>query len=133
MHRSTNPSHNNRHRKLHEMGQIFLQIHMFRSIDRSLLPTGCMPSIILYLWGFLCVGDAGRRGTKITGSALCGKNWSWSLLRLDKISHNSPHWLTQKICRQIPSHQVSIPSHYHWCTQMTDKGCCVTGHPKNSE
>ena len=33
--------------------------------------------------------------------------------RLDTINNNSPHWLTQKICRQIPSHQVSIPSHYH--------------------
>ena len=28
--------------------------------------SGCMPWIILHLWGFLCVGDAGRRGNKIT-------------------------------------------------------------------
>ena len=32
-----------------------LQIHKFRSINGSLCPIGCMPSIILRLWGFLCV------------------------------------------------------------------------------
>ena len=39
-------------------------MHMFRSIDRSLRPTGHMPRIILRLCGFLCVRDAGPRGTK---------------------------------------------------------------------
>ena len=36
-------------------------------IDWSLYPMGRMPWIILHLWGFLCVRDAGRRGNKITG------------------------------------------------------------------
>ena len=35
-------------------------------INQSLHPTGRIPSIILRLWGFLSVGDAGRRGNKIT-------------------------------------------------------------------
>ena len=34
---------------------------MFRSIYRSLHPTGRMPWIILLLWGFLCARDAGGR------------------------------------------------------------------------
>ena len=65
---SLNNSHNNCHRNY--MNGIFLQIHMFRSIDWPLHPTGCMPWIILLLWEFLCVRDAGRRGTcnKITES-----------------------------------------------------------------
>ena len=45
------------------MNGIFLQIHMFRSRYRSLHPIGRMPWIILLLWGFLCVRDAGRRGS----------------------------------------------------------------------
>ena len=28
---------------------------------------GCIPQIILHLWGFLCVRDAGHTGNKITG------------------------------------------------------------------
>ena len=48
-------------------GPIFLQIHMFRLIERSLRPTGCMPWIIVCLCGFLCVSDAGCRGNEITG------------------------------------------------------------------
>ena len=42
-------------------------VKMFTLIDRSLHPTGCMPWIILRLWGFLCVRDTGCRGNKITG------------------------------------------------------------------
>ena len=45
------------------MNGIFLQIHMFRSRYRSLHPIGCMPWIILLLWGFLCIRDAGCRGS----------------------------------------------------------------------
>ena len=45
---------------------IFLQIHMFRSIDQSLRPMGCMPRILLHLWAFLCIREAGHRGNKIT-------------------------------------------------------------------
>ena len=48
------------------MRPIFLQIHMFRLIEQSLCPTGCMPWIILCLCGFLCVSDAGCRGNKIS-------------------------------------------------------------------
>ena len=59
-----NNSHNNYHRN-YTNGK-FLQMHMFRSIDRSLRPTGRIPWInILHLWGFLCIRDAGRRGNKI--------------------------------------------------------------------
>ena len=35
-------------------------------VDRSLLPMGCMPLIILRLWGFLRFRDAVCRGNKIT-------------------------------------------------------------------
>ena len=31
---------------------------------------GCIPQIILCLWAFLCIRDAGRRGNKITALAL---------------------------------------------------------------
>ena len=41
-------------------------MHTFRSIDRSLHPTGRMPWIILRLWGFLFVREARRTGTRIT-------------------------------------------------------------------
>ena len=40
--------------------------NVFRSIHRTLRPTGRRPWIILRLWGFLCVMDAGRRCNKIT-------------------------------------------------------------------
>ena len=43
---------------------------MFRSIDPSLCPMGCMPWIISHLWGFLCIRDTGHRGNKITGVTL---------------------------------------------------------------
>ena len=45
------------------MNGIFLQIHMFRSRYRSYNPIGRMQWIILLLWGFLCIRDAGRRGS----------------------------------------------------------------------
>ena len=63
------------------LNRIFLQIHMFRSIDQSLHPTGCMPwIIILHLWGFSCVGDAGRRLRK-------QNHWSyWCLCPANKDS-----------------------------------------------
>ena len=35
-------------------------------IDWAWHPTRCMPQIILHLWHFLCVRDAGRRGNEIT-------------------------------------------------------------------
>ena len=47
------------------MNRIFDQ-KIFKSIDRSLGPTGRMPWIILRLWGFLCVRNAGRGGKKIS-------------------------------------------------------------------
>ena len=62
---SLNNSYNNCHRNY--ANRIFLQIDMFRSINWSLSPMGHMPWIILRLWGFLCVRNAGGRGTKITG------------------------------------------------------------------
>ena len=43
-----------------------LQIHRFRSIDRSLHPAELMPWIIFHFGGFLCVRDAECRGNKIT-------------------------------------------------------------------
>ena len=38
-----------------------------RSIDRSLHPTRRMSWTFVRLWGFVCVGNTGRRGNKITG------------------------------------------------------------------
>ena len=40
--------------------------NVFRSMHRTLRPTGRRLWIILRLWGFSCVMDAGRRGNKIT-------------------------------------------------------------------
>ena len=45
---------------------IYYEKSMFRSINQSLHPTGHMPWIILRLWGFLYVREAGCRGNKIT-------------------------------------------------------------------
>ena len=61
---SLNNSDNNCHRNYTDV--IILQIHMFRSVNQSLHPTGCMSWNILHLWGFFCVRDAGYRGSKIT-------------------------------------------------------------------
>lgn len=58
---------NNCHGIYANIGPIFLQIHMFRSIDWSLRLTRRMPGIILCLCGFLCVKNAGCSGNKITG------------------------------------------------------------------
>ena len=63
---SLNNSHNNCHSNY--TNRMFLQKHMFRSIDRRMLPTGRVPWIILRLWGFIWDRDAGRRGNKITGT-----------------------------------------------------------------
>ena len=61
---SLNNSHNHCHGNY--TNRIFVQKCSFKSIDWSLHPTGRMPWIILHLWGFLCVRDAGRRGNRIT-------------------------------------------------------------------
>ena len=53
-------------REITHMGQIFLQIPMFRSINWSLHPTEHMPWIVMHLQGLLCIREAGRRGNKIT-------------------------------------------------------------------
>ena len=60
---SLNNSHKNSHRN-HTKSTFFKNI--LRSINRSLRLTECIPQIILCLWGFLCVRDAGCRGNKIT-------------------------------------------------------------------
>ena len=49
------------------MGYFYKYTCSDRSIDRSLRFTERMPWIILRLWGFFCVRDAGHRGNKITG------------------------------------------------------------------
>ena len=59
-----NNSHNNCHRNY--TNGIFLHYTHFQ-INCSLHPMGSMPCIILRLWGFLCIRDAGCRGNKITG------------------------------------------------------------------
>ena len=59
---SLNNSHNNCLRNY--MNRIFLQIHKFRSINQSLCPIGCIPWIILRLWGFLCVNYCHLRRTQ---------------------------------------------------------------------
>ena len=48
--------------------RICLQKHL--QMDQSLRPTGCIYWIILRLWGFSCVWDAGRRGIRITDKVL---------------------------------------------------------------
>ena len=47
---------------------------------------GCIPQIILCLWAFLCIRDAGRRGNKITALAL----------PLDKYRYNSNGLISEK-------------------------------------
>ena len=53
-------------------------------IDHSLHPTGHMPRIILHLWGFLCIRDAGCRDNIITGIMTLIHSVSW-LLSLNAI------------------------------------------------
>ena len=66
---SLNNSCNNSHRN--HMNSIFYK-NIFRSTDRSLHCTGRMPwIIILRLWHFLCIRDAGCRGNKITDCCCC--------------------------------------------------------------
>ena len=60
--------------------------NVFRSIHRTLRPTGRRPWIILCLWGFLCVMDAGRRGNKITAA----------LTRISATLEYTPHLKRQK-------------------------------------
>ena len=51
---------------------------IFKFIDHSLRPTGRIPWIILRLWGFSCVRDAGHRGNKISesfGAMISGIVW----------------------------------------------------------
>ena len=73
-------SHSNCHRNYTNW---ILLIHMFRSINWSLRPTGRMPWIILGLWGLLCVRDAGGRDNKIAashtkGPSLTNTGLSWT-------------------------------------------------------
>ena len=64
-----NNSCKNSHRN--HMNSIFYK-NIFRSTDRSLHCTGRMPwIIILHLWHFLCIRDAGCRGNKITDCCCC--------------------------------------------------------------
>ena len=60
--------------------------NVFRSIHRTLRPTGRRPWIILRLWRFLCVMDAGRRGNKITAV----------LTRISATLEYTPHSKRQK-------------------------------------
>ena len=60
--------------------------NVFRSIHRTLRPTGRRPWIILRLWGFLCVMDAGGRGNKITAV----------LTRISATLEYTPHSKRQK-------------------------------------
>ena len=60
---SLNNSHNNSHRN-HTNRTFFKNI--LRTINLSLRLTGHIRQIILCLWGFLCVRDAGCRDNKIT-------------------------------------------------------------------
>ena len=60
--KNKNASFNNSHRNF--TNRVFYQ-KIFKSIDRSLCPAGRISWIILCLWGFLCVWDAGSRGNKI--------------------------------------------------------------------
>ena len=48
---------------------------MFRSINQSLHPLGSMPWVILCLWVFLYVKDAGRRGNNITALPFYPHPW----------------------------------------------------------
>ena len=56
---SLNNSHNNCHSDY--TNRIIMSTITHVQIDRSLHPTGCMPWIILCLWGFLCVRHRTQR------------------------------------------------------------------------
>ena len=64
---SLNNNHKNNHRN-HTNRTFFKNI--LRSINLSLRLTGRIPQIILCLWGFLCIKDAGCRGDKITALSI---------------------------------------------------------------
>ena len=60
---SLNNSHKNSNRN--HTNRIFYK-NIFRSIDRSIFASYGTETELLRLWGFVCVGDTGRTGNKIT-------------------------------------------------------------------
>ena len=83
---------------------IFLQIHMFRSIDQSLRPMGCMPRILLHLWAFLCVREAGHRGNKITALRFSTKKQK---MTSPYITNSLPGSMVN-LCKRHPSMMSSV-------------------------
>ena len=101
-----NNSQNNWHSNY--TNRMFLQKHMFRSIDRRLLPTERMPWIILLLWGFIWDGDAGRRGNKITelSTAIAGLVEGHRIDREDLSNAMSDRNVWNKIAQSIPTERA---------------------------
>ena len=66
------------------------------SIDLSLRPIGCIPQIILCLWGFLCVRDAGHGGNKITEG--CNIFFSVGNTPHEHLSHWKNKWHLSEAC-----------------------------------
>ena len=93
---------------------------MFRSINRSLHPTGRTPWIILRLWGFLFVKDAACRGNKITASWLF-KEWSktWGLWYI--------HHITEQNCTQSCTSIFQVVNSLYFCLWFVSQDSEVDG------
>ena len=88
--------------------------NIFIPIDRSLCLMGCMQSIILHLWGFLCIRDAECRSNKITVmkfQQLCGsRKYPYNPHRRDLLYNPPPplpSGFSQKPPQNVPR---SLPS-----------------------
>ena len=70
--------------------------NIFIPIDPSLCLMGCMQSIILHLWGFLCIRDVGCRSNKITVMIMkfqqlcCSRTYPYNPHRRDLLYNPPP-------------------------------------------
>ena len=93
---------------------------MFRSINRSLRPTGCMPWIIWRLGGFLFVKDAACRGNKITASWIFkewSKIWGWWYI----------HHRTEQNCTQSCTSIFQVVNSLYCCLWFVSQDSEVDG------
>ena len=85
--------------------------NIFIPIDQSLCPMGCMQSIILHLWGFLCIRDAGCRSNKITvmkfQQLCCSRTYPYNPHRRNLLYNPLPSGFSKKDPQNVPP---SLPS-----------------------
>ena len=104
---SLNNSHKNSHRNNTNM--TFFK-NILRSINLSLRLMGHIPQIILCLWGFLCIRDAGCRGDKITALSI-HLIFSTTQKSVQKKTQISIHLTQLAYNQKSRSTMISVASH----------------------